>query len=167
MQPLKNDAEGSQEFLNTLKHNPDESLTDLERTKFPEVEERLERLIDKVKSGELQLNDGKKSSILSKEDQEFVDTLSKPQFDSFKRAVQEQVNAKGQRFEEAKKTLESNMSKRKGWSDSFSSITGGAWKINSKIMQAQQEEQRANSTQYETAKKQLDSLQNETEKQSD
>ncbi len=80
MQPLKDDAEGSQEFLNTLKHNPDESLTDLERTKSPEVKERLESLIDKVKSGELQLNDGKKSSGLSKEDQEFVDTLSQPQF---------------------------------------------------------------------------------------
>lgn len=166
LQPLKDDYEGSQGFLNNLSHNPDQSVVD-EESVTPETKERIEEIINKIKSGEIPLSNNGKPASLSSEDQSVVDTLSKPKFDEFKESVKEQVDTKGKQLAEARGTLEANRSKRKSWSDSFKTVSEGGGKINAGIMKEQQGETQADKTQYDATQKQFQSLQNETEKQAD
>lgn len=152
----------------------------------PKQEERLEEMIQEMKSGNYKMTetettgrrfinrkteykaaDASKAQNEGFTDKDVLDTLSEPQAVRLKDAANEQIAGKQKILDDAKGQLRMNFDKRNMWSTAVSGIFTGAGNIGAGILKQQQGEQQADNTQYQTAQQQFQSLSKETESQSD
>ena len=146
------------------------------QAKKEKMEERLDKMIKEIKSGEYRTSDGKGNAAPLKgagendedfSDEDVVTTLSEDQLGELKDAVNERLQSLQGKLTEAKQDLRTNFDKRQMASTANQGVMQGAGNIGAGIMKQQEGEQQADNTQYDAAQKQFQNLTQETEKQAD
>lgn len=139
-------------------------------------EERLEKMIQEIKSGNYKTSTqkGEAATLKSKEetgqefsDQELVENLPTPERERLTEAVNDRINTQKANLEKSQRTLQNNMTHRQLAGTAVQGLTTAGGNIGAGIMKQKEGEQNYTSTEFNTALQGFQRLANETQSQAD